>query len=82
MANRDIEDGLLGKYAEEAIRELSRKNWHTCSPNALILVCHQVHQNSVRKIVGMIKKPLYFVGSVGAAAVIWMIISDILGLAG
>lgn len=80
MSNRDISDGLIDKWAEEAMDDLSAKGWRDIDPNSMMLIIYRVQRGRDRKLVSKITRPMWWLlGAVGAG-VIWWIMSSLIGI--
>ena len=81
MAN-NLSDGLIDRWADEAIDDLGEKGWRDIDPNSMMLIIHSVQRNQQRKLIKKITAPLwYLLGTVGAG-VIWLVISGVINSQG
>jgi len=78
--NGDVANGIIDECAKEALKAFTSKNWRTISPNALMLVLFAIEKNREKKIVRLIKGPLYFFCTVMASGLIWLVVRDCFNL--
>jgi hypothetical protein len=78
----NIRNGLLEDCARQALDEFTKSNWRDVSPNALMLVVYLAQKARDKELLRILKRPMWFLISVLAGGVIWMIISDCLGMTG
>lgn len=78
--NMNISDGLLDKWAEEAMADLGEKGWRDIDSNSMMLIIYAVQKNRDKKIVQKISTPLWWLlGAIGTG-IIWFIISSLPGV--
>lgn len=71
----NLNDGIIDKWAEEAVDDLGEKGWRDIAPNSMMLIIHAVQRNQQRKLIRKITAPIWWLlGAVGTG-VIWWIIS-------
>jgi len=76
----NISDGLIDRWADEAIQDLGDKGWREIGPNAMMLIIYAAQRNRDKKLVSKITKPFWWLlGTIGTG-VIWIIMSSFLGL--
>ena len=80
MSNRDISDGLIDKWAEEAMDDLSAKGWRDIDPNSMMLIIYRVQRSRDRKLVSKITKPMWWLLATIGALIVWMIASSLMGI--
>ena len=79
MAN-NLSDGLIDRWADEAIDDLGEKGWRDIDPNSMILIVYAVQRGQQRKLVRKITAPIWsLLGTVGTG-VTWWIISGIINV--
>jgi hypothetical protein len=79
MANGDLlKNGIIDQCAKEAMSEFNKKSWRGCSPNALMLVLYAIEKGRDRLLAKKVTRPIYWLVSVLAGGLAWMILRDIL----
>jgi len=79
MAN-NLSDGIIDRWADEAIDDLGEKGWREIEPNSMILITYAAQRSQQRKLTKKITTPLWsLLGTVGTG-VLWWIISGIINI--
>lgn len=74
---KNISDGLLDSWAQDAMDDLGEKGWRDIDPNSMMLIIYSVQRNAQSGLVKKITKPVWWLlGAVGTG-VIWWIISSL-----
>jgi len=76
----DIYNGLIDKWAEDAMSELGEKSWRDVDTNSLLLIVYSLQKAEGKKTVSKITKPFWWLLTIIAPGVLWYIISGIIGL--
>lgn len=71
----NISDGLIDNWAEEAIADLGEKGWRDIDPNSMLLIIYAVQKAREKKLVGKITKPIWWLLTTVAVAVLLLIIT-------
>lgn len=79
MSNKNISDGIIEKWAEEAMADLGEQGWRDIDPNSMSLIIYAVQRNGEKRLVQKITKPLWWLLSILGAGIIWWIISGFVG---
>jgi len=75
-----IVDGVIDRWADQAVDDLGDKGWKEVDTNSLLLVVYAVQKAEGRKNVSRVTKPFWWLLAVVAPGVIWYIVSGKLGL--
>lgn len=79
MAN-NLSDGIIDRWADEAIDDLGEKGWRDIDANSMILITYAAQRSQQRKLTKKITTPIWsLLGTVGAG-VTWWIISGIMSV--
>ena len=79
MAN-NIGDGIIDRWANEALDDLGKKSWREIEPNSMMLIIYKIQETKNRKLVSKISRPFWWlVGAVGTG-VVWAVISNLTGV--
>lgn len=78
--NKNISDGLIDKWAEEAMADLGEQGWRDIDPNSMSLIIYAVQRNGEKRLTQKITRPLWWLLSILGAGIIWWIISSFLGV--
>ena len=71
-------DGIIDKWAEEAVEDLGEKGWRDIDPNSMQLIIYSTQKESFRKLVQKITTPIWWLlGAVGTG-IVWLIINHTL----
>lgn len=76
----NFSDGIIDKFAEQAMDDMRDKSWQDIDTNSLILIVYAVQKAKVRKLVKQVTTPLWWLLGVLAAGGIWMVASDLFHL--
>jgi len=73
----NIDDGIIDKWAEQAMENLGEKTWREVDTNSLLLVIYSIQKTREKKLVSKITKPIWWLlGAVGTG-VLYFIISTL-----
>lgn len=76
----NISDGLIDRWADEAINELGRGDWHKANPNTMMLAIYAIQRNRDKKLVSKITKPIWWLFGAAGTGIIWLILSSIFNI--
>lgn len=79
MGGKNISDGIIERWAEEAMADLGEQGWRDIDPNSMSLIIFAVQRNGEKKLIQKITKPLWWLLSILGTGIIWWIISSFLG---
>ncbi len=79
MGGKNISDGLIDKWAEEAMADLGEQGWRDIDPNSMSLIIYAAQRNGEKKLIQKITRPLWWLLSILGAGIIWWIISSFIG---
>lgn len=74
-------DGLIDRWAEEAIADLGDKGWRDIDPNSMILIIYAVQKSRDKKLVYQVTRPIWWLLGVIGTLGIWWMINGIIGIA-
>lgn len=74
-AKNGISDGLIDRWADEAVDDLGKKGWREISPNALMLIIYAAQKSSHKKMAEKITRPLWWVFGAMGTGIAWAIVS-------
>ncbi|MBA7478569.1 hypothetical protein ES707_13996 [subsurface metagenome] len=79
MAN-NLSDGIIDRWAEEAVDDLGEKGWREIESNSMILITYAAQRSQQGKLTKKITTPLWWLlGTVGTG-VVWFIISGVVNI--
>lgn len=78
---KNISDGLLDSWAQDAMDDLGEKGWRDIDPNSMILIVYSVQKSRENRLIRKTTKPLWWLLGVVGTGVIWYIIGGIFGVA-
>jgi len=73
----NISDGIIDRWAEQAMEDLGEKTWREVDTNSMILIIYAVQKSRDRKIVRKITKPIWWLLATVAAGVLYFIIESL-----
>lgn len=79
MANKNVSDGILDRWADEAITDLGERGWRDIDPNSMALIIYTVQRNREKRLVQKITRPIWWLLLTIGAGLVWWIISGFLG---
>ncbi len=79
MAN-NLSDGLIDRWAEEAVDDLGEKGWRELPPNSMMLIIYGRQRSQQKWLVRKITAPIWSLLGVLSTGVIWWIISGIINI--
>ena len=79
MAN-NLSDGIIDRWAEEAVDDLGEKGWREIENNSMILITYAAQRSQQRKLTKKITTPLWWLLCTVGAGLIWWIISSVMSI--
>lgn len=79
MAN-NLSDGIIDRWADEAIDDLGEKGWRDIDANSMILITYAAQRSQIRKLISKITTPLWWLLVTVGGGVIWWIIGGIINI--
>ena len=74
----NISDGLIDKWADEAMQDLGDKGWREIDTNSMMLIIYSIQKARDKKIVNMITKPIWWLFGAVGTGIVWIILSSLL----
>lgn len=75
-----INDGIIDKWAEEALQDLGAQGWRDIDPNSMMLIIYSMQRNRDKKLAQKITTPIWWVLAVVGAGLLWYIVGSIFGI--
>jgi len=72
-------NGIIDKWADEALEDLGDKGWREIDPNSMMLIIYLVQKQRDAQLVKKITKPIWWLLGVISYGVIWLIIDILTG---
>lgn len=74
----EISDGLIDKWAGEAMNDLGEKGWRDVDGNGMMLVIYAMQKSENKKQAARITKPFWWLLAAICPGVLWYIISGVI----
>lgn len=70
----NISDGIIDKWAEQAMEDLGEKTWRDIDTNSLLLVIYSIEKAREKKLVSKITRPIWWLlGAVGTGVIYFIV---------
>jgi len=76
----NFSDGMLDKFAEQALEDMGDKSWRDIDTNSLILIVYATQKAFLKKLAGKVTTPLWWLLGTIATIGVWLVVSDIFEL--
>lgn len=73
-------DGIIDKWADDAVRELGERSWREVQPNCMMLIVYAAQKADSRKRERKITKPFWWLLGVLGPAVLWYLVTGVISL--
>ena len=76
----NFNDGIIDKWADEALEDLGDKGWREIDPNSMMLIIYNIQKTRDGRLVKKITKPIWWLLAVIGSGVVWLIVSGLIGI--
>lgn len=77
----NIGDGLIDKWADEAMEDLGEKGWRDIDPNSMLLIIYAVQKSRENRVIKKVTRPMWWLLGVVGAGILWYMIASLFGVA-